>query len=61
MRSLTIRRLELRFEADRVTDGDDEQQSHQALELINRGLQQKEHGLDAEIIAHPDEIEIDET
>ncbi len=59
MKTITIRRLDLQFDADQVTRGPAEQQARQALELINLTLQREPFGLGAQLFAHPDEIEVE--
>ena len=59
MKTITIRRLDLQFDANQVTKGSTEQQARQALELINLTLQRQPFGLGAQLFAHPDEIEVE--
>jgi hypothetical protein len=59
MKTITIRRLDLQFDADQVTRGPTEQQARQAIELINLTLQREPFGLAAQLFAHPDEIEVE--
>ncbi|NDF00414.1 MAG: hypothetical protein EB034_19415 [Verrucomicrobia bacterium] len=59
MKTITIRRLDLQFDANQVTKGSTEQQARQALELINLTLQREPFGLGAQLFAHPDEIEVE--
>ena len=59
MKTITVRRLDLQFDADQITHGTNQQQTRQALELINLVLQREPFGLGAQIFAHPDEIEIE--
>ena len=59
MKTITIRRLDLQFDANQVTKGSPEQQVRQALELINLALQREPFGLGAQLFAHPDEIEVE--
>ena len=59
MKTITIRRLDLQFDADQITRGSTEQQARQALELINLTLQREPFGLGAQLYAHPDEIEVE--
>ena len=59
MRMITVRRLDLQFDADQVTDGTIEEQADKAIELINLILQRDPSGLRAQLIAHPDEIEVE--
>ena len=58
MRVITIRRLDLQFDADRVTSGNAEQQAQQAVEMINELLQRAPSGLGAQLFAYSDEIEV---
>jgi hypothetical protein len=59
MKTITIRRLDLQFDANQITRGSTEQQARQALELINLTLQREPFGLGAQLYAHPDEIEVE--
>ena len=59
MKTITIRRLDLQFDANQVTKGSTEQQARQALELINLTLQRQPFGLGAQLLAHRDEIEVE--
>ena len=59
MKTITIRRLDLQFDANQVTKGSTEQQARQALELINLTLQREPFGLGAQLFAHPDELEVE--
>jgi hypothetical protein len=59
MRTITIRRLDLQFDADQITHGHATIQADQAIELVNLVLQRQPFGLGAQIIVHPDEIEIE--
>ena len=59
MKTITIHRLDLQFDANQVTRGSTEQQARQALELINLTLQREPFGLGAQLYAHPDEIEVE--
>ena len=59
MTTITIRRLDLQFDADQITHGSAEQQARQAVDLINQTLQREPFGLGAQLFAHPDEIEIE--
>jgi hypothetical protein len=59
MRIITIRRLDLQFDADQVTHGNLVQQADQAVELVNRTLQREPFGLGAQLFAHRDEIEVE--
>ena len=59
MRAITIHRLTLQFDADQITHGSGEEQASQAVDLINGVLQREPLGLGAQLIATPDEIEIE--
>jgi len=59
MKVITIRRLDLQFDASQVTHGSAEAQARQALDLLNRTLQREPCGLGAQLYAHPDEIEVE--
>ena len=59
MKNITVRRLDLQFAAGQVTQGDPDRQVDQAIALINQVLQREPAGLAAQLIVHPDEIEID--
>lgn len=61
MKIITIRRLDLQFDADQVTHGNLVQQADQAVELVNLTLQREPFGLGAQLFAHPDEIELEST
>ena len=58
MKTITIRRLDLQFDADQVTHGPAAAQADRALELINLTLRREPFGLSAQLFAHRDEIEI---
>ena len=59
MTTITLRRLDLQFDADQITHGSAEQQARQALDLINLALQREPFGLGAQLYAHPDGIEVE--
>lgn len=59
MKIITVHRLSLRFDARQITHGNNEQQVREAVDLINRTLQREPFGLGAQLIVHPDEIEIE--
>ena len=61
MKTITIHRLSLQFDAGQITHGNQDQQARQALELINLVLQREPFGLGAQLIATPDEIEVETT
>ena len=58
MKSITIHRLSLQFDADQITHGGREKQARQAVELINEVLQREPFGLSAQLFDAPDEIEV---
>lgn len=58
MKVITLRRLDLQFDAGQITHGTPEQQARQAVNLINLALQREPFGLGAQLYAHPDEIEV---
>ena len=59
MKTITVHRVDLQFDAGQITRGDSARQVDQAIELINRVLQREPARLAAQLIVHPDEIEID--
>jgi len=59
MNSITIHRLSLQFDASQVTHGSPEEQAAQAIALINMVLQREPFALCAQLIATPDEIEVE--
>jgi len=59
MKAITIHRLSLQFDAGQITHGSNEQQARQAVDLINTLLQREPFGLGAQLIATPDEIEVE--
>ena len=59
MKVITIHRLSLQFDAGQITHGGNEQQARQAVALINTLLQREPFGLGAQLIATPDEIEVE--
>ena len=59
MKSITIHRLSLQFVANQITHGGREKQAGQAVDLINEVLQREPFGLCAQLVATPDEIEVD--
>ena len=59
MKTVTLRRLDLQFDAGQITTGSTEQQARQAVELINLTLQREPFGLGAQLFAHRDEIEVE--
>lgn len=59
MNIITVRRLDLQFDAGQITNGSTSKQVDQAIELINLTLQREPFGLGAQLIVHRDEIEIE--
>lgn len=59
MKIITIRHVDLQFDADQITHGGAEQQADQTIDVINLTLQNNPPGLTAQIIAYRDEIEIE--
>jgi hypothetical protein len=59
MNSITIHRLSLQFDADEITHGQTDEQARQAIDLINTVLQREPFGLGAQLVAIPDEIEVE--
>ena len=59
MKIITVHRLSLQFDANQITHGKTEQQLRQAVDLINLTLQREPFGLGAQLIVHPDEIEVE--
>ena len=59
MKVITVHRLSLQFDANQITHGKTEQQLRQAVELVNLTLQREPFGLGAQLIVHPDEIEVE--
>ncbi len=60
MKTIMVRRLDLQFDANQITGGKVDKQAMQAVELINEVLQREPFGLGAQLIAHTDEIEVEE-
>jgi hypothetical protein len=58
VKTISIHRLQLQFDADQVTAGTNAEQADQAVEAINAILQREPFGLGAQLIACPDEIEV---
>lgn len=58
MKTISVRRLDLQFDADQITHGPAAAQADRAIELINLVLQREPFGLNAGLFAHRDEIEI---
>jgi hypothetical protein len=59
MNAITIHRLSLQFDAGQITHGQPEEQAAHAVILINQILQREPFGLSAQLIATPDEIEVE--
>lgn len=59
MKTITLRRLDLQFDAGQITCGPSAQQVDQAVELINLTLQREPFGLNAQLLLQRDEIEIE--
>jgi hypothetical protein len=59
MNVITIHRLSLQFNADQITHGQTNEQAVEAVDLINQILQREPFGLAAQLIALPDEIEVE--
>ena len=59
MRAITVHRLSLQFDAGQITRGTDDNQAREAVKLINLILQREPFGLGAQLIVHPDEIEVE--
>ena len=58
MKTITVQRLILQFDAGQITKGNQPQQTHQAIDLINRVLQREPFGLGAQLFL-PDKIEVE--
>jgi len=59
MKTITVRRLDLQFDAGQITHGPAAAQADRAIELINLTLQREPFGLGAQLFTHRDEIEIE--
>ncbi len=59
MKSITVHRLSLQFDAGQITHGTPEEQAAQAIVLINAVLQREPFGLAAQLIATRDEIKVE--
>jgi hypothetical protein len=59
MKTITVRRIDLQFDAGQITKGSIAKQVDQAIDLINLALQREPFGLGAQLIVHRDEIEIE--
>ena len=56
MKSITLHGLYLQFDAGQITHGGEEDQSRQALELVNLALQRAPFGLGAQLIVHAADV-----
>ena len=59
MKSITIHRLSLQFDADQLTHGNSTEQARQAVGLINTVIKREPFGLGAQLFDTTDEIEIE--
>jgi hypothetical protein len=59
MKTITVRRLDLQFDADQITHGPAAVQVVRAIELINLTLQREPFGLSAQLFVRRDEVEIE--
>ena len=59
MKTITVRRLDLQFDADQMTRGPAAVQVDRAIEPINLTLQREPFGLGAHLFVHRDEVEIE--
>ena len=59
MKVITVHGLPLQFDPSQITHGHHDQQVRQAVDLINLTLQREPFGLGAQLLVHPDEIEIE--
>lgn len=59
MKTITVRRLMLQFDAGQITHGPAAAQVDRAVELINLTLQREPFGLGAQLFAPRDGIEIE--
>jgi hypothetical protein len=59
MKVIRIHRLSLQFDGSQTTHGSDLQQARQAVDLANEVLRRQPVGLNVQLIATPDEIEIE--
>jgi len=59
MKTITVHRVDLQFDAGQITHGSSAQQVDQAVQLINLTLQREPFGLNAQLFIHRDEIEIE--
>ena len=56
MKSITLHGLSLQFDAGQITHGSEDDQSRQAVELINLILQREPFGLGAQLIVHAADV-----
>ena len=56
MKSITLHGLSLQFDAGQITQGSDDAQARQAVELINLALQRQPFGLGAQLIVHAADV-----
>ncbi len=61
MSTITVRRLDLQFDANQITSGSNQAQVDQAIDQINLVLQREPFGLGAQLLAYREEIEIEAT
>ena len=59
MKTITIHRLALQFDADQISHGNNEEQARQAVGRINEVLQREPLGLGAQLIDTADKIEVE--
>ena len=59
MKTITVRRLDLQFDADQITRGPVAVQVDRAIELINLTLQREPFALGAQLFVRRDEVEIE--
>lgn len=58
-KTINIHKLQLQFDGDIITHGSAAKQAQQAINQINLILQREPMGLNAQLIAHRDEIEVE--
>lgn len=59
MKSITIHRISLQFEANQITHGTPEEQANEALDMVNTVLLREMDNFGAQIITVRDEIEVE--
>ena len=59
MKTITVHKVSIQFDADEITAGAPEEQALQAVQKINSVLQRQPFGLNAQIYAARDEIEVE--